>query len=57
MHAKFVLLSLHVPFVSPDLKALSAQRVCSTTVSAYGVCVLCLSLVEALCVKCKEGIL
>ena len=35
MHAKLVLLSLHVPFVSPDLKALSAQRVCSTTVSAY----------------------
>ena len=44
MHAKFVLLSLHVSFLSSDLNALSAQRVCSTSVSAYGVCVLCLSL-------------
>ena len=56
MHAKFVLLQLHVPFVSPDLNALSAQRVCSTSVSAYGVCILCVSL-EVLCVKCEEGIL
>ena len=53
MHAKFVLLSLHVPFVSPGLNALSAQRICSTSVSAYGVYVLCLSVV-VLCVKCDE---
>ena len=42
--------------MSPDLNVLSAQRVCSTSVSAYGVCVLCLSL-EVLCAKCEEGIL
>ena len=44
MHAKFVLFQLYVPFVSPDLNALSAQRACSTPVAAYGACVLCLSL-------------
>ena len=49
MHAKYVLLEFHVHFVSPDLNALSAQRVCSTSVSAFGVCALCLSL-EVLCV-------
>ena len=43
MHAKYILLLLHVPFLSPDLNALSAQRVCSTSVSAYGVYVLCLA--------------
>ena len=48
--------SPYVPFVSPDLNALSAQMVWRTSVSAYGVCVLCLSL-EALCVKFEEGIL
>ena len=56
IYATFVLGQLHVPLVSPDLKVLSAQRVCSTSVSAYGVCVLCLSL-EVLCLRCEEGIL
>ena len=56
MHSKFVLLQLHVPFVRPDLNALSSQRICSASVSVYGVYVLCLSL-EVLCVKCEEGIL
>ena len=56
MHAKFVPLELHVPFVSPDLNALPAQRFGSTSVSACGVCFLCLSL-EVLCKKCEEGIL
>ena len=56
MQAKFVLLSLHVAFVSPDLDALSAQMVCSTFVSAYGGHILCLYL-EVLCVNCKERIL
>ena len=55
MHAKFILLQLHAPFVSPDRNALSAQIVCSTSVSAYGVCGLCLSL-EVLCAKWEEGI-
>ena len=54
LHA--VLLQLHVPFVSPNLNALSSQWACSASVSAYGVCVLCLSL-EVLCVRCEEGIL
>ena len=55
MHSKFVILSLHEPFVSTDLNALSTQRVCSTSISTYGVCVLCL-LLEVLCVKCEEEI-
>ena len=56
MHSKFALLYLHVTLGSHDLNALSAQRVCSTSVSAYGVCILCLSC-EFLCVKCEEKIL
>ena len=44
MHKTFVLLRLHTPFVSSNLNALSIQRFCSTSVSAYGVYVLCLSL-------------
>ena len=56
MHAKFILPKLSIPFVSHDLDAMSAIMVCSKSVSAYGVCVLCLSL-EVLCVKCEEAIL
>ena len=56
MHSKFALLYLRVPFGIPDLNALSAQRVYNTSVSAYGVCVLCLSW-EFLCMKCEEEIL
>ena len=41
-----------MPFVSPDLNAVSTQRVCSASVSVNCVYVLCLSL-EVLCVKCK----
>ena len=37
MHAKFVFLHLHVAFVGPDFNALSTQRVCSTSESAYSV--------------------
>ena len=50
LNAKFVLLWLHVPFVSSNLNAQSTQRVCSALVSAYSVCVLCLSF-EVLCVN------
>ena len=53
VHAKFVFLYLHVAFVGSDFNAISMQRVCSTSESAYGACVLCLSLVD-LCVKCEE---
>ena len=53
VHAKFVFLYLHVPFVGPDLNALSTQRVCSTSVSVYGACVLCLSL-DVLYVKSED---
>ena len=56
MHAILVLLHLHVSFMSPDRNELSSQNVCSATESAYGVCVMCLSL-EVLCVRCEEGIL
>ena len=40
-------------FVRSNLNALSTQRVCRTLVSAYGVCVLCLS-AEVLCVNSEE---
>ena len=53
LHANFLLFWLHIPFVSSNLNALSTQRVCSTLVSAHGVCVLCLSL-EVLCVNSEE---
>ena len=56
MHAKFFLLALRVPSMSPDLNVLSTQRDCSTSVSAYGECVVTLSL-AVLCVKCEEEIL
>ena len=39
--------------MSPDLNTLSTQRVCSISVSAYGVCGSCLSL-EVLCVNSEE---
>ena len=39
--------------MSSNLNALSMQRVCSTLASAYGVCVLYLSL-EVLCVNSEE---
>ena len=55
MHSKFVL-QLYVPFVSPDLNALSSQSVCGASVSAYGIYVLYLFL-EVLCVKYEEEIL
>ena len=51
MHAKRVLLLLHVHFATSNHNALSTQRVCSTRVSTYDVCVLCLG---GLCVKCEE---
>ena len=41
LHAKSVLLWLHVPFVSSNLNALATQRVCSTLVSAYGLYAFC----------------
>ena len=56
MHAKVVLVALRIAFVSHELNATSAIMVCSKSVSAYSVCVMCLSL-EVLCVKCEDEIL
>ena len=52
LHTKFVLLELHLRFMSPDFNALSTQRVCISSISTL-LGVVCLSL-EVLYVKGKE---